>query len=244
MSVKGKIVALTGASSGIGFATARLLLDQGAKVAMSARHVDSLGDFEKNHPDDVLIMKVDVRDHKQVKSFIDQTVEKFGGIDVLFNNAGIMPVSKLIEDRRSDWQDMIDVNITGVLNGISSVLPVMEKQGHGHIIATDSTAGFKVFPSFAVYSATKFAVKALMEGVRQEEQQKNIKTTLIYPGTTATDLYKTIPDQKAREAEHSLQHGDRVLQAEDIAKMVVFAIDTPDHVSLNELNVRPTLQEP
>lgn len=150
-------------------------------------------------------------------------------------------MSHLREGRRQDWQDMLDTNIMGVLNGISAVLPIMEAQGH--ILTTDSTAGHKTFPKFAVYSATKYVVRAIMEGLHQEENDKNIKSTLITPGTTSTNLYKTISSQSDQEDELAV-HESAALAPEDVAKAVVYAIDTPDDVSVSEIHIRPTHQIP
>ena len=167
MEIKQKVIVITGASSGIGLETARLLLKRGARLALAARHVESLSELTTRFPQQVLVKSVDVTQADQVDALISETLKKFGQIDVLFNNAGIMPISSLREGRREDWQNMLNVNIMGVLNGISAVLPLMEEQGHGHILSTDSTAGHKVFPKFAVYSGTKFALRAIMEGLRQ-----------------------------------------------------------------------------
>jgi len=241
MSVKDKVIIITGASSGIGLASTKVLLEDGAKLAVAARHVDNLNKLAKNHADNMLVQKTDVSDYDQVESLVKATVEKFGHVDVLFNNAGIMPVSYLRETRLADWRKMVDVNIMGVLNGIAAVLPLMEKQGHGHILATDSTAGHKTFPKFAVYSGTKFAVKAIMDGLHQEEAGKNIKSTLITPGTTRTNLINTIPGEKDREAEEKTQE-TATLDPINLAYAVKFAIDTPDNVSVNEINMIPTGQ--
>jgi len=241
MSVKNKVIIITGASSGIGLASTKVLLDDGAKLAVAARHVDSLNEFAKEHGNNMLVQKTDVSDFHQVESLVNATVKKFGHVDVFFNYAGIMPVSYLRETGIEDWKNMVNVNIMGVLNGIAAVLPLMEKQGHDHILATDSTAGHKTFPKFAVYSGTKFAVKAIMDGLHQEEAGKNIKSTLITPGTTSTNLVNTIPDEKDRQAELDTQK-KATLSPEDLAYAVKFAIDTPDNVSVNEINMIPTGQ--
>ncbi|QSE76011.1 SDR family oxidoreductase [Lactococcus taiwanensis] len=243
MEISQKVVVITGASSGIGLATAKLLLARGARLALAARHVDNLRDLSKEYPEQVIVQAVDVAVSDQVDKLIQLTLKAFGRIDVLFNNAAIMPVSHLREGRRQDWQDMLNINIMGVLNGISAVLPIMEAQGQGHILTTDSTAGHKTFPKFAVYSATKYAIRAIMEGLRQEENDKNIKSTLITPGTTSTNLYKTIPSQSDQEDELAV-HESAALAPDDVAKAVVYAIDTPDDVSVSEIHIRPTHQIP
>lgn len=245
MSIKGKVVVITGASSGIGAATARQLAQKGAKLMLIARHEAPLQTFKKEFPDaDILTVSADVTDFDALQAAVNQTKQAFGRVDILFNNAGIMPLSPLAESKRDDWQKTINVNIMGVLNGIAAVLPIMHEQGAGHILTTSSTAGHKVFPTFAVYSGTKFAVRAIMDGLRQEEAKSHIKSTVITPGTTTTNLYKTIPGQQAQAAEASL-HDDpnRSLTADDVAQQVVRAIDTPANVSVSEVNVRPIEQE-
>lgn len=244
MSIKNKVVVITGASSGIGLATARQLAAGGAKLLLLARHVDSLQQLQKEFPNtDIMTSAVDVTNFDSLKSAIDQAHDKFGQIDVLFNNAGIMPLSKLSEGKRDDWQKMININLMGVLNGIAAVLPIMHQQGQGHILATSSTAGTKVFPSFAVYSATKFGVRAIMDGLRQEEAANHIKSTVVIPGTTTTNLFKTIPNAKASQAEASLHdNANRSLSADDVATQVVRAIDTPANVVVSEVNLRPIEQ--
>lgn len=245
MSVKDKVVVITGASSGIGAATAKRLAAGGAKLVLIARHEEALDKLKSEMPDtDILTFATDVTDYVGLQKAIDIAKSRFGRIDVLFNNAGIMPLSPLSEGRHDDWQKLVDVNIMGVLNGIAAVLPIMHKQGAGHILATSSTAGHKVFPTFAVYSGTKFAVRAIMDGLRQEEAANHIKSTVITPGTVTTNLYKTIPGKDAQASEASL-HGNpnRSLTADDVAQQVVRAIDTPANVSVSEVNVRPIEQE-
>ncbi len=239
-----KVVMITGASSGIGAATAKQLAAAGAKLTLIARRKDRLEAIKQALPDaDILIQATDVTDSAAMQQAADATIARFGKIDVLFNNAGIMPTSFLNERRISDWQHMVDINILGVLNGIAAVLPQMEKQGSGHILTTSSTAGHKVFPSFAVYSGTKFAVRAIMEGLRQEEASHHIKSTIVTPGTVATELFETIPDASARANEHALHDNpNRALTADDVATQVVRSIDTPTNVSVSEINFRPIEQ--
>ncbi len=165
----------------------------------------------------------------------------YGRIDVLYNNAGIMPTAPIVEGRRDEWQKMLDINIMGVLNGIAAVVPIMAQQKSGHIIATDSVAGHVVYPDSAVYCGTKFAVRAIMEGLRQEQRENNIKSTIISPGAVATELYKTISDKQVSEDLHKAQK-EWGLAPEDIASAVVFAIDTPDRMAVSNMIVRPTAQ--
>lgn len=244
MSIKDKVIVITGASSGIGLATARQLAKGGAKLTLIARHEGPLDAVKNEFPNtDIMVRTADVTNFEELAQAIKDTQAVYGKIDVLFNNAGIMPVSPLSEGKRQDWQNMLNVNVMGVLNGISAVLPIMHKQGSGHILATSSTAGTKVFPNFSVYSATKFGVRAIMDGLRQEEAKNHIKSTVIIPGTTTTNLYKTIPDKNNREAEDQLHDNpNRSLTADDVATEVVRAIDTPANVVVSEVNIRPLEQ--
>lgn len=240
--IKGKVVVITGASSGIGEATAHLLAEKGAKLILAARREDRLKAIKDAHPDSEIFYKTaDVVDFESLQAVVALALEKFGCVDVFYNNAGIMPLALLKEAPREDWQQMLNVNIMGVLNGIAAVLPVMIKQQSGHIIATDSVAGHVVYPESAVYCGTKHAVRAIMEGLRQEHREDHIKSTIISPGAVATELYKTIADKEAGEAlyKHQLEAG---LKSEDIAAAVAFAIDTPDRMSVSEMIIRPTMQ--
>ena len=241
-SLKEKVVIIMGASSGIGEATTRLLAEKGAKLVIAARREDRLAEIKNSLPDAELVYKAaDVSNYEDVKKVVDLAVETYGHVDVLFNNAGVMPTAPLVEGRRDEWKEMLDINIMGVLNGISAVLPLMAEQKSGHIISTDSVAGHVVYPDSAVYCGTKFAVRAIMEGLRQEQRKNNIKSTIISPGAVQTELYKTISDSKIAEEVHKAQI-EWGLTSEDIAMAVVFAIDTPDRMSVSEMIVRPTTQ--
>jgi NADP-dependent 3-hydroxy acid dehydrogenase YdfG len=241
-SLKEKVVIIMGASSGIGEATTRLLAEKGAKLVIAARREDRLAKIKNSLPDAELVYKsADVSNYEDVKKVVDLAVETYGHVDVLFNNAGVMPTAPLVEGRRDEWKEMLDINIMGVLNGISVVLPLMAEQKSGHIISTDSVAGHVVYPDSAVYCGTKFAVRAIMEGLRQEQRKNNIKSTIISPGAVQTELYKTISDSKIADEVHKAQI-EWGLTSEDIAMAVVFAIDTPDRMSVSEMIVRPTTQ--
>lgn len=244
MQLNEKVIMITGASSGIGAATAKRLASAGSKLVLIARREDRLNEIQQEFPEaEILIESLDVTDYTAFETAVQDTIDKFGRIDILFNNAGIMPNSPLAEKRRNDWQRMLDINVMGVLNGISAVLPTMEKQRSGHILTTSSTAGHKVFPGFAVYSGTKFAVRAIMDGLRQEEAMNHIKSTIVTPGTVDTELFNTIPDAEARSAEAALHKNvNRSLSADQVAAEVVHAIDSPDNVSISEINVRPIEQ--
>lgn len=187
------------------------------------------------------MQQVDVTREEEVQRVIKFTMEKYGRIDVLFNNAGVMPTAPLIEAPKGEWRQMLDINIMGVLNGIAAVLPIMVEQKSGQIIATDSVAGHVVYPDSAVYCGTKFAVRAIMEGLRQEQRENNIKSTIISPGAVQTELYQTISNRVVAETLH-LEQLSWGLKAEDIAQAVAFAIDTPDRMSISEMVVRPTTQ--
>ena len=234
-SLSEKVIVIMGASSGIGEATARLLARKGAKLVIAARRQERLIAIKKELPEaTILVQQADVTKEEEVQHVIKLTMEKYGRIDVLFNNAGVMPTAPLIEAPKGEWRQMLDINIMGVLNGIAAVLPIMVEQKSGQIIATDSVAGHVVYPDSAVYCGTKFAVRA-------EQRENNIKSTIISPGAVQTELYQTISNRVVAETLH-LEQLSWGLKAEDIAQAVVFAIDTPDRMSISEMVVRPTTQ--
>ena len=242
MDLSNKVVVIMGASSGIGAATSRLLAKDNAKLVISARRLNRLEEIQKDFPGKIDAYKADVTKFEDVKNVIDKTVEKYGRIDVLYNNAGIMPTAPLIEGRRDEWQNMLQINIMGVLNGIAAALPYMAKAKSGHIITTDSVAGHVVGPDSAVYSGTKFAVRAIMDGLRQEQAENNIKTTIVSPGSTGTELFNSINDSNQKKfAEDFFENVDG-LQPEQIASAVEFAIGTKNNMSVSEVIVRPTRQ--
>ncbi|CAH0195348.1 SDR family oxidoreductase [Peribacillus simplex] len=242
MAIKDKVIIIMGASSGIGEATAKLLAGKGAKLIIAARRLDRLERIKEEFPEeDILIQQADVTNYEDVNKVVKCAMETYGRIDVLYNNAGIMPTAPIVEGRRDEWKKMLDINIMGVLNGIAAVVSIMAEQKSGHIIATDSVAGHVVYPDSAVYCGTKFAVRAIMEGLRQEQRENNIKSTIISPGAVATELYKTINDKKVSENLHEAQK-EWGLVPEDIASAVVFAIDTPDRMVISDMIVRPTTQ--
>lgn len=242
--LKGKVVVVMGASSGIGEATVKKIAERGGKLIIAARREDKLKAIKGSMPGAEIGYKVaDVSKFDDVKAVIDLAMVTYGRIDVLFNNAGIMPTAPLIEGRRNEWQQMLDINIMGVLNGIAAALPIMAEQKSGHIITTDSVAGHVVYPGSAVYCGTKFALRAIMEGLRQEQRENNIKSTIVSPGAVRTELYTTINDKDASEQLRQKQSQEGFgLTSEDIAESVVFAIETPDHMSVSEIIIRPTKQ--
>lgn len=241
-SLKDKVIITMGASSGIGEATVRKIAEKGGRQVIAARREDKLKAIADSLPDaQIRYMAADVSKYEDVEKVVNLAMDIYGRVDVIFNNAGIMPTGNLIEARREEWKQMLDINIMGVLNGISAVLPIMQKQQSGHIIATDSVAGHVVYPGSAVYCGTKFAVRAIMEGLRQEERVNNIKSTIVSPGSVNTDLYKTISDKTAQEALYKLQ-GEIGMRPEDIAEAVVYVIETPPNVSVSDIIIRPTGQ--
>ncbi len=243
-NIAGKVVVITGASSGLGEATARLLAKQGATVALAARRADRIDALAAEINDaggNALAVATDVTDREQVKALVDTAVEKFGKVDVMLNNAGLMPLAPLEDLKTNEWEQMIDVNLKGVLNGIAAALPYMKEQKSGHFINVSSVYGHKLGPDATVYCATKFAVRALSEGLRQEVKPYNIRTTVISPGAVATELLEHISDETIQA-----QTRDFVSQiavpAETFARMVAFAINEPANVDVNEILFRPTAQ--
>lgn len=247
MSIKDKVVVITGASSGIGRATAKLLATKGANVVLGARREDRLKDLVAEIGSKAVYQVTDVTQRTQVHELLQLALTRFGHIDVLYNNAGTMPQGNLSDREYDKWQMMLNVNIMGVLNGIGEVLPIMQRQRDGLIITTDSVAGHVVYPASAVYNGTKYAVRAIMEGLRQEEKQNGIRSTIISPGAVRTELVNTIGNATIEANIKQLMDsdGDRMLSLdpEDIANAVLFAIDQPKHVAISEVMVRPTGQE-
>ena len=243
-NIKGKVVVITGASSGLGEATARLLSAEGATVVLGARRVERLqklvGELTAKGGK-ALALATDVTDHEQVKKLVDAAVQKFGRIDVMINNAGIMPHSPLERLKIDDWNRTIDVNIKGVLYGIAAALPYMKQQKSGHIINVSSVAGHKVTPNGAVYCATKHAVRALSEGLRGEVKPYNIRTTIISPGAVATELPNSITEPDVA-AGISKFYKETAIPADSFARAVAFAMSQPDDVDINEILFRPTSQ--
>lgn len=244
-NIEGKVVVITGASSGLGEATARLLSAQGASVVLGARRVDrlkSLADELTGAGGKALAITMDVTHRDEVKRLVDAAVQANGRVDVMINNAGLMPQSLLERLKIDEWDRMIDVNIKGVLYGIAAVLPYMKAQEAGHIINISSVAGHKVGPGSAVYAATKHAVRALSEGLRQEVKPYNIRTTVISPGAVATELPDSVTDPDAAERIRKFYAGSAI-PADSFARAVAFAISQPEDVDVNEILFRPTRQE-
>lgn len=244
--IKDKVAIVTGASSGIGYATSLALSKSGAKVAIGARRTDRLSNLEnemKKNNDEVFTQKLDVTKKSDCDSFVDAVIKKWGGIDILVNNAGLMPLSFIKNLKIEEWEQMIDVNIKGVLYCTAAVIPHMLEKQSGHIVNISSVAGRIVFPSGSVYCATKHAVTALSEGLRQEfSTRKNIRVTCIEPGVVSTELTNTITDESLKDFVDNVKKM-KSLTAQDIANAILFAVDAPVHVNVNEILVRPTSQE-
>jgi len=240
-------VVITGASSGIGNATARLLAAKGARVVLAARREERLADLKATIEADggtALVVPTDVTDRSQVQALIDAAVDAFDGVDVLINNAGLMPLSLMKNTHEDEWEQMVDVNIKGVLYGIGAVLPLMLEQGRGHIVNIGSVAGRRVFGGGAVYCGTKFFVRALTEGMRNElGPAHNIRTTNVAPGAVATELISTITDEEILEQIKSGNEGMTPLESEDIAEAVHYALTAPARVDVEEVLVMPTTQQ-
>ncbi|GGB22894.1 MULTISPECIES: SDR family oxidoreductase [Mucilaginibacter] len=236
-SIKDKVIVVTGASSGIGASAARKLAQLGAKVVLAARREDQLKNLAQEIGENAIYVVTDVARRTDLDNVILQTIAKFGRVDVMWNNAGIMPISFFEEGHVDEWDKMIDINIKGVLYGINAVLPHMLERGQGHILSTSSVGGLKTSPGIGVYSGTKFAVKAIMETLREEVAQ-NIKVTTIYPGATKSELGHDITSPKIKGLYGNLANMPK-LDEEAIANAVIYAISQPDNISVNEVVVRP-----
>lgn len=238
-----KVVIITGASSGLGEAAARRLARDGARVVLGARRLDRLQSLagELGLPTDA-VMATDVTRRDDVTRLVDQAVNLHGRIDVIVNNAGLMPHSPLERGKVEDWERMIDVNLKGVLYGIAAALPHMTAQKSGHIINVSSVAGHKVRPGSAVYAATKTAVRVISEGLRQEVKPYNIRTTIISPGAVASELPDSITESDIAGTMHAF-YDKHAIPAESFASMVAFAMAQPEDVDVNEILFRPTSQE-
>lgn len=238
-NIQGKVVLITGASSGIGEAAARLIAAKGAYVVLGARRIERLemlaADIEAQGGS-ARFRALDVTDALDMQAFADFAKHAFGKIDVIINNAGIMPLSPLAALNIAEWNQMLDVNVRGVLHGIAAVLPSMQAQGHGQVINISSIGGLAVSPTAAVYCATKFAVRAISDGLRQETDK--IRVTVVSPGVVESELADSISDETAREAMKAFRKV--ALEPDAIARALVYAIEQPDGVDVSEIVVRPT----
>jgi NADP-dependent 3-hydroxy acid dehydrogenase YdfG len=236
-NIKDKVIVITGASSGIGAATARKLAALGAKVVLAARREDRLKAMVAEMGGNAIYVATDVSKRTDLDNLIQQAISKFGHVDVLWNNAGIMPISFFEEGLTEEWDRMIDINIKGVLYGINAVLPHMLQRGEGHILATSSVGGIKTSPGIGVYSGTKFAERAIMETLREEVAQ-TIKVTTIFPGATESELGHDITSPKIKALYGNLKSMPK-MDEDAIADAVIYAISQPGNVSINELVLRP-----
>ncbi|PSL18579.1 SDR family oxidoreductase [Dyadobacter jiangsuensis] len=246
METQSKIALITGASSGIGAGTAKVLAANGFKVGIAARRIDKLNELKNEitlSGGEALPIQMDVTDPDSVKRGVEKLVAAYGSIDVLVNNAGLMPLSDIESLKVDEWNQMIDVNIKGVLNSTAAVLPYLKEQNSGHIINMSSIAGRKVFKGLSIYCATKFAIAAFSDGLRMELAPKfKIRVTNIQPGAVATELYDHISDPKYRDDMEQLAKQMTFLTGEDIGNSILYAVSQPAHVNVSEVFVLPTEQ--
>jgi NADP-dependent 3-hydroxy acid dehydrogenase YdfG len=242
-NIKNKVIVITGASSGLGEAAARRLAEGGARLVLGARRIQRLQSLAKElSQGPEAAVQTDVTKPEEVKRLVDQAAKAHGRVDVIINNAGLMPHSPLERLKIDDWNRTVDVNIKGVLYGIAAVLPYMKVQKSGHVINVSSVAGHLVRPGSAVYAATKHAVRVISEGLRQEVKPYNIRSTIISPGAVATELPSSITEPDvAAGIKDFYQH--YAIPADAFARAVVFAISQPEEVDVNEILFRPTRQE-
>ena len=251
-----KVAIVTGASSGIGYATSLALSKAGVRVAVGARRIDRLQELEKQiiendeegrtraAAEEIFIQqKLDVTSKSDCDSFVDTVVRKWGRVDILINNAGLMPLSYFKNCKVKEWEQMIDVNIKGVLYCTSAVIPYMIDKKSGHIVNISSVAGRIVFAGGSIYCATKHAITAFSEGLRKElSPEYNIRVTCIEPGAVATELLETITDESMSKFIQASKDMEK-LQSEDVAKAILYTVQAPNHVNVNEILLRPTAQE-
>src|SRR5213595_3634055 len=240
---EGKVVVITGASSGIGEATALLLAKREAKVVLGARRSDRLEALAACIADaggEVAYARTDVRRRDDLSNLVKLACERYGKLDVLVNNAGVMPISPLYDLRVEDWEEMIDVNIKGVLYGIAAALPVFRTQGFGHFVNIASVAGHKTVPNQSVYSGTKMAVRAISQGLRQEAGDK-LRVTIISPGFTRTNFAEVVTNPEVK-AQLAASRDKFAMPPDAIARAIAFAIEQPADIDVNEIIIRPTAQ--
>ncbi|QHE52427.1 SDR family oxidoreductase [Pontibacillus sp. HMF3514] len=241
-NLQGKTAIITGASSGIGQSIAEHLAQEGANVVLAARRKERLEELaesiQKDHSVETKVVETDVTNQKDMENLVKVTKESFSSVDILVNNAGVMLLSFLKNDKVEEWEKMVDVNLKGVLFGIHSVLPTMLEQDTGHVINVSSVAGHEVFPTSSVYSATKYAVRALSMGMEKELSKTGVRVTNISPGAVSTELPEHITDEEVISMFED-RKGRVTLEADDIARSVVYAVTQPEYVNVNEVMVRP-----
>lgn len=244
-SLEGKVAVVTGASSGIGEAIAKRLAEAGAKVVLGARRTDRLEALKKEIEAAggiAAYKETDVVSRDQVVALIKTANDTFGPVDILVNNAGVMllsPIDALLQD---EWERMLDVNVKGVLNGVAAVLPGMTERGKGDIVNISSDAGRKLFPTGAIYCASKWAVEAITQGLRSELSGKGLRVTSIQPGATTSELSSHITHEETKKGSEGFKNAIRFLDADDVARAVVYAVSQPPHAAVNEILIRPTQQ--
>ncbi|WP_141585520.1 SDR family oxidoreductase [Actinomadura sp. WMMA1423] len=245
MSVHGKVIAVTGASSGIGEATARHLASLGAAVVLGARRTERLDRLVaeiRAAGGEAAAMRVDVTEPGDLRSLVSLAVERFGRLDVLVANAGISKIGPIADLDVEGWSAMVDVNVKGVLNGIAAALPVFRRQGGGHLVTVVSTSGLKIVPTQAVYAGTKNAVRTLLEGLRQESTDGVLRTTSISPGYVRTEFIDNAVDDPALREQARRDMADLGIDPAAVARAIAFAIDQPDDVEIGDLTIRPARQ--
>ncbi|UJW32499.1 SDR family oxidoreductase [Saccharothrix sp. AJ9571] len=243
-AITGKVIAVTGASSGIGEATARLMAERGAAVVLGARRKDRLDELAKDIRDQggrAIACAIDVTHRKDLERLVDRAVTEFGRLDVLVSNAGISKIGPVADLDVDGWSAMIDVNVRGVLHGIAAALPVFRRQGRGHLVTTVSTAGLKITPIMAVYAGTKNAVRTILEGLRQESTDGMLRTTSISPGYVSTELADSIDDPVVRQGIRE-NMAEFAIPPEAVARAIAFAVEQPDDVEIGDITIRPTVQ--
>ncbi|QMV52040.1 SDR family oxidoreductase [Ewingella americana] len=244
-NIKDKVIVITGASSGLGLAAARRLAQQGACLVLGARRIErlqQLADVLNGEGHRAIAVEADVTRLDDVKRLVDSAVQTFGRVDVMVNNAGLMPISALERLKVEDWERTIDVNIKGVLYGIAAALPHMQRQMSGHFVNVASVAGHKIMPNGTVYSASKFAVRALSEGLRQEVKPWNIRTTILSPGAVDTELPASITEADVAKGMQGF-YQSTAISADSFARAIIFAIEQPEDMDVNEIVFRPTRQQ-
>lgn len=245
-ALDGSVALVTGASSGIGDATVKALANEGASVALAARRKPQLHDLaDRIEADggDALVVPTDVTDENDVQEMVETTHEEFGRLDILVNNAGVMLLEPVKSADTDNFRQMVEVNLMGLMNATHAVLPILQEQGQGHIVNVSSVAGRQASTNSSGYNATKFGVNGFTEALRQEITQEGIRTTLIEPGVVDTELQDHIPDENAKESIEEWVEAMSPLTSEDIARSIHYAVTQPQHVSVNEILIRPTQQQ-
>ncbi|MFE0630013.1 SDR family NAD(P)-dependent oxidoreductase [Streptomyces sp. NPDC058864] len=240
-TLEGKVVLVTGASSGIGRATAIALSKAGARVAAGARRADRLKDLVQDAPGEMLALDLDVTDHQSVRDAVVATVERFGGLDILVNNAGVMLSGPILGADTAEWTRMVETNLLGSMYAVHAALPhLLERKGA--VVQVSSTSGRTATAASGAYSATKFGVTAFAESLRQEVTEQGVRVIVVEPGFVSTELTSHITNPAIQAMAKSMAESMRTLQPEDIAAAVLYAVTQPDHVAVNEILIRPTDQ--